>query len=122
MPIVRKAKIKCPNKSCKMKIYSDRCIGVAPRLLALASVYFRCRKCDTVFYVNIPVYVIHRFLQTMGIDPDIRYGDGEVIENISPITAEEEGIFVNMMQEQPMELIKSLMSIDKIDLDKFREQ
>ena len=121
MHIVKKTNIKCPNKKCKTKIYKEWNIGISPRLISIASLYFRCQKCEAVFYINLPMYMIEKYLDSMPSDPEYKYIDGELIYNKTEISQEDEELFKKIITKNPSVLIESLKSIEKIDLDKYKE-
>jgi hypothetical protein len=121
MYIIKNTNIKCPNKKCKTKIYREWNIGVSPRLVSIASLHFRCQKCEAVFYINLPMYMISKYLDYMPSDPDYKYIDGELTYNKVEISEDDEKLFQKIMKESPKVLIESLRSIEKIDLDKYKE-
>lgn len=121
MHIIRKTNIKCPNKKCKTIIYKEWNIGVSPRLVSIASLHFRCQKCESVFYINLPMYMIVKYLDMMPSDPDYKYIDGEITYNKVDISEEDEKLFEKMITNNPTILIESFKNIEKIDLDKYKE-
>jgi len=117
MLIVKKAKIKCPEKNCKADIMKEWNIGVLPRLLSMGALFFKCRKCSNIFHINLPLYLTNKFLDAMPKDPE--YRDGDFITRTDPVTDEEEELFMKMLREKPSELLDALQSIEKIDLKNY---
>ncbi len=122
MPIIRKANLKCPNKKCNSLIYREWNIGVVPKLLSIGSLYFKCRKCSSVLFVSIPLYMISSFLEAMESDDSLIYTDGEWMQKIDKITDEEEKIFIDMLKNNSSELLKSLASITSIDFRNYDKE
>lgn len=122
MPIIKKAKIKCPNKKCNTLIYREWNLGVLPKLLSMGSLCFKCRKCDAIFHIHTPFYMIEKFLDAMASDPDLIYQDGEWIKKCDQITDEEEKIFVSMLKEKQMEFLDALSEIEDINLENYQKE
>lgn len=118
MPIIRKANPKCPKKECRTEIKKEWNIGVLPRLLSMGIIFFKCRKCNSILQVNMPMYIMEKFLDAMPSDPS--YRDGEFIDTKEKITKEEEEMFIDMIKNQPEELFQILQSIENINLDNYK--
>lgn len=122
MPRIKKVKIRCPNKNCNTLIYREWNLGVLPKLLSNASLCFRCRKCNAVFYINTPIYLIEKFLDAMESDPNLMYADGEWVSKCEPITENEEKIFSQILQENQKELMDELSKIERINLKDYNNE
>jgi len=122
MPIIKKANLKCPNKNCNSTIYREWNVGVIPKLLSVGSLYFKCRKCSSIIYVSVPLYMVSKFLEVMESDKSLIYIDGEWLPKIEEIDEEEIKIFMGMLQQNPTELLTALSQIEKIDLNNYEKE
>ena len=112
----------CGENFCKEWI-----VGVIPRLLSFVSVLIECNNCKKVYQYRMPVYLVSKFRDFLPNDENMVYVSDEKKYITKPdkiLTKEDEDMFIDILETNPLKLIKSLQELDTLppeDYGKFKD-